>query len=190
VSRFTNAVREFVSAALSNEDSLNLTSLAKCFIETKSKLIEEHAHHLVHKAVRDEILRRTHERPEDSGQMSLFPGLPAAIRVAENDFRPRDRATWADLQAGRQERVENIANAEKALALYDDDLERLRPYMEDAPEATVADAIKRMHDAEDSGDQDPAGSTPVAGGVAPTTAPVARGWAAGPSPGSVAPESP
>jgi hypothetical protein len=34
-----------------------------------------------------------------------------------------------------------------------------------------------------------AGSTP-AGGVAPTTAPVARGWAADPSPGSVAPESP
>jgi hypothetical protein len=38
--------------------------------------------------------------------------------------------------------------------------------------------------------EDPAGRTPVAGGVAPTTAPVARGWAAGPSPGSVAPESP
>jgi hypothetical protein len=35
-----------------------------------------------------------------------------------------------------------------------------------------------------------AGQTPVAGGVAPTTAPVARGWAADPSPGSVAPESP
>jgi hypothetical protein len=35
-----------------------------------------------------------------------------------------------------------------------------------------------------------AGQTPVAGGVAPTTAPVARGWAADPSPGSAAPESP
>jgi hypothetical protein len=189
VSRFSDAVRDFVSDALFNESTLNPTSLAERFIEAQSAIVDEHAHRLVRDAVRKEIVRRTNERPEDSGQMSLFPGLPAAIRVAENDFRPRDRATWADLQAGRQERVENIANAEKALALYDDDLERLRPYMEDAPEATVADAIKRMHDAEDSGDQDPAGSTP-AGGVAPTTAPVARGRAADPSPGSVAPESP
>ncbi len=153
MSDFTAAVRDFVSTSLTTESALDPTALTARFIKGHAKLVRQHTKDLVRKAVRDEIIRRTKERPEDHGQMALFPGLPAAIRVDENRYVPRDRATWADLLAGRQERVENIANAEKALALYDNDIERLRPYMADDLGVTVADAINEMDATSDPDDE-------------------------------------
>lgn len=84
------------------------------------------------------------QRPEDSGQLALLPGLPAAITVAPGVSRPLDACTWADLQIGRTERVENIAHAEKRLDEFDKELDKLAPHMAGDPEMTVADARPRL----------------------------------------------
>jgi hypothetical protein len=133
-------IREYLTDLLRDGQDIRNTETANAFIDSHPGEVEDHVAELIRRAVAAEIKALCSEHPESVGQIALFPGLPAAVVVEPGVARPLNRCTWADLLAGRTERVENIAHAEKALDRYDEDLDRLRPIMSRRPELTVADA--------------------------------------------------
>lgn len=79
---------------------------------------------------------------DDDGQDSIpgIAGMPRAICVGDY-YVSTQRATWAELQAGRGRRQDNIGRARERLQKYDAFLDRVRAHMEADPAATVADAL-------------------------------------------------
>lgn len=139
MSSLRTTIRQYLGAELAAGNDIVRGAAADQFIADHPDEVAEHAAALIKRAVDSEIKALCNERPEDTGQVALFPGLPAAIVVADGVARPLNHCTWADLMVGRVERVENIAHAEKALERYDKDLDRVRPHLEPHPERTVAD---------------------------------------------------
>lgn len=132
-------IREHLVQLLVDGHDIVRSDAADQFIAEHPDEIEEHVGELIRRTVNAEIKALCNEHPDAVGQIELFPGLPAAVVIAPGVARPLNRCTWTDLLAGRTERVENIAHAEKALDRYDEDLDRLRPYMEARSELTVAE---------------------------------------------------
>lgn len=81
----------------------------------------------------------------DTMQVAL-PGMepPAAIAIKDNNRRlyvGYYRATWADLQAGMEERATNISHAQRAFVDYQNKMDYLRPVMESNQTITVGEAL-------------------------------------------------
>lgn len=132
-------IRQRIAALFADGQDVERAKVTEQFIAEHPDEIAEHIDDFVRKTVNAEIKALCNEHPESVGQLALFPGLPAAIVIADGLARPLNRCTWDDLMIGRTERVENIAHAEKSLDRYDDELDRLRPHLESRPGRTVAD---------------------------------------------------
>ncbi|MBA2558445.1 MAG: hypothetical protein H0V07_00895, partial [Propionibacteriales bacterium] len=128
--KIQSEVRTYLAEAIATGRDIVYADVADQFVTAHEDELMEHAADMVRAAVAAVLKNLCAERAEDNGQLSLLPGIPAAIAIAPGVVRPRERCNWADLQVGRVERVSNIAHAEKALDLYDKDLDRLRPHME------------------------------------------------------------
>lgn len=139
-----SSLREYVAGLLETADEIVVTDAAAAFVDSHSGEIAEHMQQVVAGWVADQLRALCSERPEDRGQLTLIPGLPAGIVIAPGVVKPRRRCMWPDLLVGRVERTENITYAEKALVLYDEALDRLRPLMESDLGMTVEDAVKRL----------------------------------------------
>lgn len=138
-------------------------SMTACLAEGRSTIAQMYeraaaAHPNLRDSARDmelreysyRYLKRCMHDPHDSEAQMLLPGLqlPAAIPVRheltdEVEYVRSDCATWAELIAAREEKVRNVSAAEKKLQDFDDQLDRLRPYMETTG-ITVAEAIVAM----------------------------------------------
>lgn len=138
------AIRAYLGALMVSSEQIVMGEAADDFIAGHPDQVDQYAANLIRRAVQAELDALCAERVEDTGQLGLFPGIPAGIHIAPGIVKPRDRCTWADLQIGRRERVENIEHAAKKLDLYDEDLDALRPLMMDDPDLTLADARKRL----------------------------------------------
>lgn len=81
---------------------------------------------------------------------SPLPGMapPVALAVPTENTRefcyvPFQKATWEDLQAARNQRVQNLLRTRKRLRDFNLKLDALRPYMEGI-ERTVAEASQLL----------------------------------------------
>lgn len=87
-------------------------------------------------------------RAREAMLQGMLPGwnFPAAIAVRNEAGDVRyvrtDRATWADVLAGKAEREHNVRAAEQKLAEYIEAMDFLRPLMAGAPDITVGDAVR------------------------------------------------
>lgn len=98
-------------------------------------------------AIAKRVLRSYADDADDEEEQVALPGLslPAAIAVPEDGggyyYVPAERATWSDLQAGREVRQANVGRAQGKLDRYDETCAMLRPYMEPFATRTVAEAV-------------------------------------------------
>lgn len=123
-------IRAFIVDKFSAGETLRTTEIAEEFVTGHCDEIADNADRMARQFVAAEIKRLAGARPDEDGQFSLFPGLPTALTISPGVVKPIDSCTWEDLIGpGRGERVENIANAEKALARYDEDCDLLRPHL-------------------------------------------------------------
>lgn len=148
------AITEWVNNALSTQESVDPHTAADQFVSDEYDLIQENLAQLIRKQLIAEFKARAKQTPEDSGQLALFPGLPAAFAVGPHDYRPRNRATWEDIMTVVKQRAENKAHVDKAFDRLMTDVDRLRPYMEDHPERTIEEATALLVADEDAAAED------------------------------------
>lgn len=125
-----------------------IAGLAEEFCSShRDELIADADAHMLRR-VAAEAKNYMHAGAFTSQGQTFFEGmdLPAFIAVrktgAEEIYYVRTgNATWADLEAGRQERVNNVTAAQTKLEAYDESLYRLRPIMENNPTMTTNEAL-------------------------------------------------
>ena len=97
-------------------------------------------------AISKELLRGMGETEEQVALPGL--GLPAAIAIRREDksvyYVRSDKARWSELRSGRQEREQHVSASQARLDEYDTALDRLRPIMENDPNITVAEAVRKL----------------------------------------------
>lgn len=147
MSRLSEIVTQAVDRKL-NEGRVGVSEIVFFARNEYADAIADESERLVrdalHRMIKKELSARTDD--DDDGQDTLPGlGLPSAIYVPgdEEYYVRSDAATWDELVAGRDVRVENIKHAERRLSQYDDALDRLRPYMEGAT-CSVAEALRAM----------------------------------------------
>lgn len=117
------------------------------FARYETEVEEELTHRgreYVRRIVRDVVKRMGLEEADES-QMSFF-GLPSVINVVTGDGSyvvRAERAVWGEVSAGQQQRVDNVVAAQARLDAYRGAMSELRPFMEDKPRVTVAEALRR-----------------------------------------------
>lgn len=145
-------LRECALDLLETEPKVSAEHVVRCayqrhgevFAQATEKMVIDHA-----RRVAADIMRGLSE-DEDDAQLTI-PGLgfPSAIAVVSPDgtyFVSTHKATWNELVAGRNQRVQNVRAAQAKLDKYDEGMDTVRPYMEDEPDAvTVDDAIRLMN---------------------------------------------
>lgn len=148
----TDAIRECAIDLLETEDKVTIEHLVDCaelrhpdaFLAARERLVAEAARRMAKKVLRD-----LSEDDEDPAQLTL-PGLPLPSALAVPDksgafyYVRTDKATWAEVVAGREVRDANVQRAQAKLDNYDDALDALRPLMEHDPTMTVAQAARMM----------------------------------------------
>lgn len=143
-------LKEFVDDR-SEAERVVIASLAEEFcLAHRAELAHDADAHMLRR-VSTEIRRYLHAGAFAAQEQMMFEGmdLPAFIAVRRSDseetyYVRTGNATWADLQAGRQERVNNVAAAQAKLDAYDESLLRLEPIMAANPDMTVNEAIQAM----------------------------------------------
>lgn len=133
-----------------------LRECALDLLETESKVSAEHVvrcayqrHGAVFSDATDKMVRDLARRmaadimrglsDDDGGDQLTIPGLgfPTAIAVVTPDgtyWVRADKATWNELKAGRQQRLDNVNAAVRKLDSYDEGMETVRPHMEHDPD--------------------------------------------------------
>lgn len=147
MSRLAEIVRDAVDRKLA-EGRTTAGDIAMFAQREHAEEISDESERLVRNALHSQIKRELSRRAEDDDGQDALPGLglPSAIYVpsASDDYYvARDAATFEELVAGREVRVDNIRHANQRLAQYDDALDRLRPYMEGTTRS-VAEAVRAM----------------------------------------------
>lgn len=149
----TSILTECAEDLLNTEDRVHPDQVVSCAYNRYGDVFADETNRLVWDAARriaKSVMRKFSE--DDDGQQRL-PGLhlPTAIAVPQEHgqyaYVQSEKATWADLQAGRTVRVDNVERAQARLDLYDDSLERLRPFMENDASCSVAEALRREAEA-------------------------------------------
>jgi DeoR/GlpR family transcriptional regulator of sugar metabolism len=143
-------LRSFVDAK-AEQGRVIIAALAEEFcVSHRADLAEDAEAHMLRR-VAGEIRSYLHAGAFTAQKQMMFEGmeLPAFIAVRQNGsdetiYVRTGSATWADLEAGRQERVNHVAAAQAKLDSYDESLIRLRPLMENDPTLTVDEALQIM----------------------------------------------
>lgn len=146
-----SVLTECAVSLLETEDDIDVDQVVGCAYARYGEVFTEAADRLVWNAARriaKDVMRDLAEDDEDRDQQRL-PGirLPSAIAVPQGDGSYRyvlaEKATWDVLVAGRAVRTANVSRAQAKLDLYDEAVDLLRPFMENDPSCTVADALRR-----------------------------------------------
>lgn len=145
---FNRLVRDAFTAAGEAEESVDLGEFARAFITAHPDDTERAVTDLIVKAVTDIARRMAGERNDGNVQLSLFPGIPQYICVGRNKYKARGKTTLADLEYGLVERDDNVKAATEARDQYANDIDRVRPYMQEHPERTL-DEVAEIMAAED-----------------------------------------
>lgn len=114
-------------------------------------VIEEETSRLVFNALSQAARRivKALSSDEDEPEQLSLPDLhlPSTIAVRSEDgdtiYVPTQIATWEELLAGKVEREHNVDAAQRKLDFYNTALQRLAPLMENDPDCTVEDALRR-----------------------------------------------
>lgn len=153
--RFAQATHACAEELLDERDHVTVDEVARCTLDRYPDAVDDERERLIFEAAQrhaKEALRRLSDEAESSASSQLrLPDLllPASIAVlgdaGDYYYVRTDKATWVELQAGEAEREKNLARAQERLDEYRRALDRLRPFMQDDPTATVADAIERIN---------------------------------------------
>lgn len=147
-------LRECAADLLDTEPNVTVEQIVGCAYRRHGDAFAEHAQQLVLASARTivaKLLRDLTADEDGDEQLSFgFVGLPSAICVQHPDgtyYVRADKATWPELLAGRDVRVDNVARAQVKLDAYNDTLDLLRPVMEANPTLTVSEAVARLSEA-------------------------------------------
>lgn len=141
-----------VAHRLLAEGRCTVDDVADEAIAEHGDLIDAEAKALVYRQIKSvvrRLLRNLSENEDDPGAQQALPGLklPTTIAVKREDgvyeYVRADQATWEDLEAGLAEREHNIVHATIKRDQFRAEMDRLRPWMGDDPDCTVADALRR-----------------------------------------------
>lgn len=146
----TSIIRECALDLLETEPKVSAEHVVKCAYGRHPEVFAEEAEAMALTSARKiaaSIMRSFSE--DDSGDQLTMPGLgfPTAIAVVTPDgnyFVRADKAVWAEVEAGEQQRVSNVDRAVAKLDAYREGKEIVRPYMEPDPLCTVAQAVARI----------------------------------------------
>lgn len=136
-------IKEYIAAALRHDGAVIHAEIAAAFIAEHGDLLDAEIAAIVERYVRAEIKAIAQQPVGHVGQMAL-PGMPAAITVADGVTKRLESCDAADLAAGRQFKVANIAAAKEALGAYDRDAELLRSLMDRYSAPTVGEALRQL----------------------------------------------
>lgn len=136
-------VRRYCVGLLSGESAIVHRDAAREFIAEHAELIDTEMRSIVERFVVEAMKEQSQLASDPLAQGVLFD-LPAAITTAPGVTKPLHACTWADLQAGRGLKVDNIDNAQAALDRYDSELRRLAPVMSERPGLTVFEAAAEL----------------------------------------------
>ena len=154
--KLNEAVRICATDLLATEPHIDVDHIVDCVEARYPEVIYDEQSRLARNAtmrLAKEIMRGLSEDDADGAQMAL-PGLdlPSAVCVPNDGagsfyYVRTDKATWPELLAARGLREVNVTRAQEKLDRFDEGLGALRPFMEQNPTITVADALRRMRDA-------------------------------------------
>ena len=145
----TSILRECATDLLETEDKVGVEQVVTCAYRRHADQFAQASEAMVLDAARRIVRGLLRDLSSDDNEQLSFPsmaGLPSAIAVQTPDgtyYVRQDKATWSELQAGRDVRAENVTRAQAKLDAYDDVLDALRPYME-GTDRSVADAVALM----------------------------------------------
>ena len=143
-------LRECAVDLLETEPNVTVEQVVGCAYRRHGDAFAEHAEQMILSMARTivgKLMRDLADNDDEQMEFPGFGGLPSAIAVQtpEGTYYVRaDKATWSELLAGRQVRADNVEAAQRKLDDYDETLDVLRPHMEDRPDLTVADAVRRF----------------------------------------------
>lgn len=148
--KVAEAVRTCALEMLETDPSVSTTSIVRCAKSRFPECFEDEGERLADSAARRlaSVLMKSLSEDEDAQEQLVFSDLvlPTAIAVptADGDYEyvRTDKATWAQLVAGRSLRELNVERAQAKLRRYDRSLGELQPFMADYPDRTVAEAAR------------------------------------------------
>lgn len=137
------------------EGRCTVEDVADDVMQEHHETVQSEAQNLIYGQIKEvvkQLLRNLSEDDDDPDSQQALPGLklPTVIAVKNADgyeYVRADLATWDDLVSGLAEREQNIVRATVKRDQYRAELDRLRPWMADDPECTVADALRRERQA-------------------------------------------
>lgn len=145
-------LRECATDLLETEPHVTVDQVVGCAYRRHGESFLEAQQQMVLAAAKTIVAKLMRDLTDDEDEQLALPGiaLPSAIAVQDPDgtyYVRSDKATWAELLAGREVRATNVSAAQAKLDAYDESVETLRPFMEDRPGLTVAEAVRAMRDA-------------------------------------------
>lgn len=152
MSKLTNRLRETAHAVLAETGRCTVDDVTQRAESDHGGDIELEARELVHKQIKRIVkdILNSLTNDEDDQDQPVLSGLklPSAIAVrrTEDDsyyYVRTESAVWAEIEAGLDEREQNIVRATVKRDQYETEMDRLRPWMADDPSVTVADALRR-----------------------------------------------
>lgn len=145
----TAVLRECATDLLETEPNVTVEQVVGCAYRRHGDAFAEAQQQMVLAAARAIVAKLMRDLTDDDADQLALPGLalPSAIAIPAPDgtyYVRSDKATWDELVAGREVRVANVSAAQTKLDAYDESVETLRPFMENDPTITVADAVRSM----------------------------------------------
>lgn len=134
---------------LETEENVTVDQVVGCAWKNHADEFAAERDRLVWDAARrvcKDVLRALSEDDDADGPQLQLPGLtlPSTIAVPTDSgdfvYVRSDKATWAQLLAGRMVRERHVQAATRKLDLYDEALAMLRPLMEGDETCTVREA--------------------------------------------------
>jgi hypothetical protein len=156
----TTHIRETALAVLAETGRCTVDDVAERAELDHGELIGHEARDLIHKQikriVKDILNSLADDEDEPADQPALYGlKLPSAIAIRRTDdsyyYVRTHNAVWPEIEAGLDEREDNIVRATVKRDLYVQGMDRLRPWMAGDPSVTVAEALRREADATTSG---------------------------------------
>lgn len=145
-----SVLRECAAELLETEDRVSAEHVVRCAYTRHGEVFADATDKMVRDLARRMAADIMRGFTEDDGSQLTIPGLgfPTAIAVVTPDgnyWVRTDKATWNQLCAGEQQRVDNVDAAVAKLDSYREGKETVRPYMESDPDGiNVAAAIVLM----------------------------------------------
>jgi superfamily I DNA and RNA helicase len=152
MSRLSEIVNRCSEDALNRGGRCRIEDVVACVISDNEEVVREEMERLAHNAIHRKVKEFFRRAAENDGVETGAPGQlglpgfaePAAIAVSTDDggveYVSFAAATWADLNAALGEREQNFERVEKRLLDFREKVAYLRPFMELAPDRTVAEA--------------------------------------------------